>query len=126
EYLMPRLLLRSGPETLLGESERVAVEVQRQYGAEHGLPWGISESAYSARDPEFRFRYQAFGVGGLGLRRGLARDMVVAPYASALALAVSPVKATENLRRLTQMGANGLYGLWEALDFTPDRARNGA
>ncbi|MFN2259548.1 MAG: glucoamylase family protein, partial [Parasphingopyxis sp.] len=121
EYLMPRLLLRSEAETLLGESERVAVEIQRRYGEESRVPWGISESAYAARDPEHRFRYQAFGVPGLGLRRGLARDMVVAPYASALALAVAPGAAAANLRRIAELGAGGRFGLWEAVDFTRDR-----
>lgn len=122
EYLMPRLLLRGEPETLLGESERVAVEIQRRYGELHGMPWGISESAYAERDPEHRYRYQAFGTPGLGLKRGLARDHVIAPYASALALAVAPGQATANLKRLSAMGAEGRYGMWEALDFTPDRA----
>ena len=122
EYLMPRLLLRGEPETLLGESERVAVEIQRRYGSKQGIPWGISESAYAERDPEHRYRYQAFGTPGLGLKRGLARDHVVAPYASALALAVAPRLATENLRHLTELGAQSRYGMWEALDFTSDRA----
>jgi len=121
EYLMPRLLLRGEPETLLGISERVAVDIQRRYGLMHGLPWGVSESAYAERDPEHRYRYQAFGTPGLGLKRGLSRDQVVAPYASALALAVAPGHATANLRQLTALGAEGRYGMWEALDFTPER-----
>lgn len=121
EYLMPRLLLRSGPESLLGESERVAVRIQQRYGHANDVPWGISESAYGARDPDHRYRYQAFGVPGLGLRRGLTRDMVVAPYASALALAVVPGSATANLRSLHRLGATSTYGLMEALDFTSDR-----
>ena len=122
EYLMPRLLLRGEPETLLGESERVAVEIQRRHGLKLGLPWGVSESAYAERDPEHRYRYQAFGTPGLGLKRGLSRDQVIAPYASALALAVAPGYATANLRRLSALGAEGRFGMWEALDFTPERA----
>ncbi len=122
EYLMPRLLLRGEPETLLGESERVAVEIQRRHGLKLGLPWGVSESAYAERDPEHRYRYQAFGTPGLGLKRGLSRDRVIAPYASALALAVAPGYATANLRRLSALGAEGRFGMWEALDFTPERA----
>lgn len=125
EYLMPRLLLKPGPETLLGESERIAVEIQRRYGEGNSVPWGISESAYSARDPDHRYRYQAFGVPALGLKRGLARDMVVAPYASALALAVAPGRAAANLMELARLGAHGRYGLFEALDFTSDRAPEG-
>lgn len=121
EYLMPRLLLRPGPETLLGESERMAVELQRQHGAGHDVPWGISESAYAERDPDHRYRYQAFGVPSLGLRRGLGRDMVVAPYASALALAVAPHAAAANLGRLAGLGALRRFGFIEALDFTAER-----
>ncbi|QLC26483.1 cellobiose phosphorylase [Parasphingopyxis algicola] len=122
EYLMPRLVLQSAVETLLGESERTAVEIQQRYGRSSNVPWGISESAYSARDPDHRYRYQAFGAPGLGLRRGLARDMVVAPYASALALAVAPADAAANLRALSELGAGGRFGLFEAVDFTADRA----
>ncbi len=121
EYLMPRLLLPGDPETLLGESDRSAVAMQRHSARRAGTPWGVSESAFAARDPEFRFRYQAFGVPGLGLRRGLTRDLVIAPYASALALAIDPVAAQANLKRLEKLGAAGRYGLWEAIDFTPDR-----
>jgi cyclic beta-1,2-glucan synthetase len=125
EYLMPRLLLRSGPESLLGESERIAVRIQRRHGEAEGLPWGVSESAFAARDPDHRYRYQAFGVPGLGLRRGLGQDRVVAPYASALALAVAPAIAAANLRALDRLGASGVYGLMEAVDFTPDRLAAG-
>lgn len=122
EYLMPRLLLPGDDDTLLGESDRTAIAIHRRYGKASGKPWGISESAFASRDPEHRFRYRAFGVPGLGLRRGLARDMVIAPYASALALAVEPVAAQANLKRLEDMGGGGRYGLWEAMDFTPERA----
>ena len=122
EYLMPRLLLKPDTGTLLGESERMVVDVQERYGQAQSVPWGISESAYSARDPEHRYRYQGFGVPELGLKRGLSRDMVVAPYATALALAVAPKKAVANLRLLTRSGGSGRYGLVEALDFTPDRS----
>jgi cyclic beta-1,2-glucan synthetase len=121
EYLMPRIVLPSEPDTLLGESDRVAVELHRRYHQGEARIWGISESAYGERDPEFRFRYRAFGVPGLGLRRGLAEDLVIAPYASALALAVDPVAAQANLKRLDELGAGGRYGLWEALDLTPER-----
>lgn len=125
EYLMPRLLLRSRIDTLLGESERRAVEIQRRYGESHRLPWGISESAYSARDPEHHYRYQAFGVPALGLKRGLGRDMVIAPYASALGLPIAPTHAVANLKELARLGACGRYGLFEALDFTSDRVSQG-
>ncbi|WP_374615045.1 GH36-type glycosyl hydrolase domain-containing protein [Sphingorhabdus sp.] len=123
EYLMPRLLLRSGPETLLSVSERVAVEIQRDYGRDNKVPWGISESAFAARDNEHRYQYQAFGVPGLGLRRGLVKDLVVAPYASALALHIEPRAAVGNLRLLQELGGSA-YGLCEAIDFT--QARRGS
>ncbi|KLI63036.1 cellobiose phosphorylase [Aurantiacibacter marinus] len=126
EYLMPRLLLRSGSNSLLEESERIAVAVQRLQGRANGTPWGVSESAYAERDPEHRYRYQAFGTPGLGLRRGLARHHVIAPYASALALAIAPRQAAANLRAISALGAEGRYGLWEALDFTPERKREDA
>ena len=125
EYLMPRLLLISGPESLLGESEKMAVRIQRRHGEAEGLPWGVSESAFAARDPDHRYRYQAFGVPGLGLKRGLGRDRVVAPYASALALGTAPAEAAANLRALERLGAVGLYGLLEAVDFTPERVAPG-
>jgi cyclic beta-1,2-glucan glucanotransferase len=125
EYLMPALFLRSASDKLLGESERAAVSIQRRYSDGLGLPWGISESAFASRDAEHHYQYRAFGVPRLGLRRGLARDVVVAPYASALALAVAPLAAVRNLERLAELGAEGLYGFVEALDFTPERVAAG-
>ncbi|MEH6758655.1 MAG: glucoamylase family protein [Parasphingorhabdus sp.] len=125
EYLMPRLMMRSGPETLLHESEKVAVRAQQNYGRETGTPWGVSESAYAARDPEHRYQYQAFGVPSLGLRRGLAKDVVVAPYASALALQVFPAESADNIRKIVREGLSGLYGLFEAADYTDERLETG-
>jgi cyclic beta-1,2-glucan synthetase len=125
EYLMPRLLMLSGPQTLLSESEKIAVEMQRQHGRQAGIPWGVSESAYAARDPDHRYQYQAFGVPGLGLRRGLAKDVVIAPYASALALQVLPSEAADNLKTLVKLGYSGLYGMLEAVDYTPERQEGG-
>ena len=121
EYLMPALVLPSEAGRLLGQSERAAVSAQRNYGEKLDLPWGVSESGYAARDAAHRYQYQAFGVPGLGLKRGLSEDYVVAPYASALALAVAPTAATANLRRLEELGMSGAYGFFEAADFTPDR-----
>jgi cyclic beta-1,2-glucan synthetase len=122
EYLMPALLLPSDAGRLLGQSERAAVAAQRRYGDQLGLPWGVSESGYATRDSAHRYQYQAFGVPGLGLKRGLGEDYVVAPYASALALAVAPTAATVNLRKLDKLGLRAQYGFFEAADFTPDRA----
>ncbi|SHK44409.1 cyclic beta-1,2-glucan synthetase [Marinobacter antarcticus] len=121
EYLMPTLLLPSEAGRLLGQSERAAVAVQRRYGETLGLPWGVSESGFAVRDDSHHYQYQAFGVPGLGLKRDLAKDYVVAPYASALALSVAPAAATSNLRRLDGLGLRDRYGFFEAADFTPDR-----
>ncbi len=126
EYLMPTLLLRSEPDTLLGQSDRTAVDVQRSYGDALGIPWGISESAFATQDPEHNYRYSAFGVPSLGLRRGLTRDRVVAPYATSLALAVSPKQAIRNLRELERLGVSGRYGFLDAADFTPARVSAGS
>ena len=98
---------------------------QIEYGAKLGLPWGISESAYNARDLEFTYQYSNFGVPGLGLKRGLGENRVVAPYATGLAAMVDPSAAVVNLNRLTEMGARGRHGFYEAVDFTPTRVQEG-
>ncbi len=121
EFLMPALLIRSAPGQLLGQSETAAVDIQRRYGDRLGLPWGVSEAAFATRDAGQNYQYRAFGVAGLGLRQGLAEDYVVAPYASALALAVRPGAAVSNLRRLEELGICGRYGFYDAVDFTPSR-----
>lgn len=121
EYLMPRLLLRPPPESLLAEAERTAVRVQIAHGRRHGLPWGVSESGFAARDVSGHHHYQGFGVPGLGIRRGLDDDRVVAPYATLLAFPVLPGPALANLRALAGMGLLRRYGFLEAADFTPGR-----
>ena len=121
EYLMPSLLLPSEKGRLLGESERAGVAVQQRYGEKLGLPWGVSESAYATRDAQHHYQYQAFGVPGLGLKRGLSEHYVVTPYASALALAVAPGAAVRNLRLLEETGLRGLFGCFESVDFTSER-----
>jgi cyclic beta-1,2-glucan synthetase len=121
EFLMPALVLGSQEGRLTGRSEHAVVAVQRRYADSLGLPWGVSESSFALRDSAQTYQYQAFGVPGLGLRRGLGEDYVVAPYASGLALAVAPLAAVRNLRRLSEMGLVGTYGMFEAVDFTPER-----
>lgn len=121
EYLMPLLVMRNYPETLLDATYRGAVERQIAYAAERGIPWGISESAFNLRDSQMNYQYRAFGVPGLGLQSGLANDLVVAPYATLLALQVAPNEAVANLRALMEYGAFGHYGFYEAIDFTPAR-----
>jgi cyclic beta-1,2-glucan synthetase len=121
EYLMPRLLFQNYPGTLLDVSWKAAVDRQIDYGRHNRVPWGISESGFSALDAALDYQYQSFGVPGLGLKRGLARDLVIAPYATTLALAVHPHDAINNLRALAAEKAEGPYGFYEAVDYTRDR-----
>ena len=121
EYLMPLLVMPSWNGTLLDHSCRAAVHRQIGYARGRGVPWGISESGYNARDVQMNYQYRAFGVPGLGLKRGLADDIVIAPYASALALLVAPRAACDNLRRIAAEGGLGSCGFIEAIDYTPSR-----
>jgi cyclic beta-1,2-glucan glucanotransferase len=125
EYLMPLLVMRDYRETLLGETYDGVVSRQIEYGAERGVPWGISESAYAARDLQMNYQYGPFGVPGLGLKRGLIEDLVVSPYSTILASNVRPAEAVENLRVLERDGALSRYGFYEALDYTPERVKKG-
>ena len=121
EYLMPALVMRSASGSLLGQTYHLIVRRQRKYGTERGVPWGVSESAYNARDLELTYQYSNFGVPGLGLKRGLSEDVVVAPYATALAAMIDPEAAAQNFVRLTEAGASSRYGFYEALDYTATR-----
>ncbi|OLD65682.1 MAG: hypothetical protein AUI47_01570 [Acidobacteria bacterium 13_1_40CM_2_68_5] len=121
EYLMPLLVMRQPARSLLDLTCSLVVRRQIRYGAERGVPWGISESAYNVRDAELTYQYSDFGVPGLGLKRGLFEDVVVAPYATALAAMVDPRAALDNFARLEEAGARGPYGFYDALDYTPSR-----
>jgi cyclic beta-1,2-glucan synthetase len=121
EYLMPLLVMRSYPGTLLDETYTAVVQRQIQYGAHRGVPWGISESAFNTQDLDKNYQYRAFGVPGLGLKRGLGEDLVVAPYASILAAPLVPREVLENLDRLRKEGMAGRFGFYEAIDYTPER-----
>jgi cellobiose phosphorylase len=125
EYLMPLLVMPTYENTLLDETCRAAVERQITHGNRLGVPWGMSESGYYTVDASLNYQYRAFGVPGLGLKRGLGEDIVVAPYASALALMVAPEAACLNLQRLADAGLAGRFGLFEAIDFTPSRLPRG-
>jgi cyclic beta-1,2-glucan synthetase len=125
EYLMPLLVMRNYPATLLSETYQTIVERQIEYGEERGVPWGISEAAYNVRDLQLNYQYGPFGVPGLGLKRGLIEDLVVAPYATMLALNVDPAASMENLRRLQKEGALGPYGFYESIDYTAERLPEG-
>ncbi len=119
EYLMPLLVLRSHPETLLENTCRAVVRAQILHGRRQRVPWGISESAFHLVDQHGNYQYKAFGVPGLGLKRGLAEDLVISPYATALAALVDPAAAAANFRRLAREGAARRFGFYEALDYTP-------
>ena len=121
EYLMPLLIMPTYPGTILDETYRGVVHRQIQYGAEREVPWGISESGYNKTDAQLNYQYRAFGVPGLGFKRGLSEDLVVAPYASVMAVMVEPAAACANVRALTRDGFAGPYGLYEAIDYTPSR-----
>jgi len=126
EYLMPSLVMRAPSGSLLEQTSRLIVQRQIQYGAELGLPWGVSESAYNARDLELTYQYSNFGVPGLGLKRGLSENAVIAPYATALAVMVDPKRSVLNFARLSAIGARGRYGFYEALDYTRSRLPEGS
>jgi len=121
EYLMPLLIMPNYENTLLDHTCRAAVQHQIEYGKLSGVPWGISESGYNRTDVHLNYQYRAFGVPGLGLKRGLSEDLVITPYATAMALMIAPRKACENLQRLAADGRSGAYGFYEAVDYTPAR-----
>lgn len=119
EYLMPLIVMPTYERTLLDETCKAAVARQIDYGKKRGVPWGISESGYNMIDGHLNYQYSAFGVPGLGLKRGLEGELVVAPYASALALMVAPEEACRNLETMASHGFQGRYGFYDAVDYTP-------
>ena len=125
EYLMPALVMRFPAGSLLCRTYELIVHRQIQYGRERGVPWGVSESAYNARDLDLTYQYSSFGVPGLGLKRGLSEDVVVAPYATALAAMIDPASATQGFGHLAEAGGRGTYGFYEALGYTGTRVTEG-
>lgn len=125
EYLMPLLVMPNFDNTLLNQTYKASVKRQIDYGNQHNVPWGISESGYHLFDASLNYQYRAFGVPGLGLKRGLADDLVIAPYASVMALIVAPDAACANLQRLTADGFAGKFGMYEAVDYTLSRLPHG-
>ncbi|KAF0978745.1 hypothetical protein FDP41_002565 [Naegleria fowleri] len=123
EYLLPLNVMPNIPGTLLDSTYHAVVLRQIEYGKQKNIPWGQSESAYNLMDANLVYQYGPFGVPGLGLKRGLSNDLVVAPYATTMCLMILPKQATKNLRRLTEMGLLGCYGMFESVDFTPHRLR---
>jgi len=125
EYLMPLLVMPNYGNTLLDQTCKAIVERQIEYGTHLGVPWGISESGYSVMDAHLNYQYRAFGVPGLGFKRGLADDLVIAPYSSVMCLMIAPEEACANLQKLSSEGYEGHYGFYEAVDFTPSRLGQG-
>ncbi len=126
EYLMPPLVMHERSGGILNQSNGAAVAAHIEHGRRAGLPWGVSECAFNARDREFNYQYHAFGVPSLGLKRMFSDDRVIAPYASALASQFRPREAVANLRRLAALGAAGPHGFFDAVDFTKRRLPEGA
>ncbi|MBY0358848.1 MAG: hypothetical protein K2W82_12660 [Candidatus Obscuribacterales bacterium] len=125
EYLMPLLVMPTYENTLLDQTCKAAVQRQIEYGKQRGVPWGISESGYNTVDVQLNYQYRAFGVPGIGLKRGLAEDLVIAPYASVMALMVAPEEACQNLQEMDKLGFMGKLGFYEAVDYTPSRVPRG-
>ncbi|WP_232829507.1 glucoamylase family protein [Tropicimonas sp. IMCC34043] len=125
EYLMPSLVMRAPAGSLLEQTNRLIVARQQDHGRHLGIPWGVSESSYNARDPEMTYQYSNFGVPGLGLKRGLGENRVIAPYATGLAAMVDPAGAVANYAALAALGGQGRFGYYEALDFTASRLPKG-
>jgi hypothetical protein len=123
EYLMPAIWLRSHPNTLLDRAAQAAVRVQQAYGASRGVPWGISEAAYSKTDEQGIYQYAAFGVPGLALNVSRAGSLVVSPYSSCLALIIDPATAVENLLRMADKKWLATYGFYESADYTGSLGR---
>ncbi|MEO5825664.1 MAG: glucoamylase family protein [Gemmatimonadales bacterium] len=121
EYLMPALLMRTPVGSLIEQTCRLVVNRQISYGEERDIPWGVSESGYSARDLEMTYKYSAFGVPGLGLKRGLGDAIVITPHATGLAAMIDPGEAARNFAELRRVGASGPFGFYEAVDFTASR-----
>lgn len=121
EYLMPLLVMRRYEGTLLDQTYRAVVARQIEYGMQQGVPWGISEAGYNARDLQLNYQYGPFGIPGLGLKRGLSDELVISPYSTMLAAMIDPRAALENLGRLERLGALSRYGFFESIDYTPER-----
>ena len=125
EYLMPSLVMQEPNQGLLRMSGQAAVAEQQIFGREQGLPWGVSESAYSAQDYSLAYQYSPFGVPRLALRRTPAAEHVVAPYAAMMATLFTPREAIANLQSLEHLKSRGDYGFMDAVDFTASRQPHG-
>ena len=125
EYLMPMLVMPSYNNTLLDQTHHAIVEKQIDYGKKRGVPWGVSESGYNLVDASLNYQYKAFGVPGLGFKRGLGEDLVISPYSTVMALMVLPEEACKNLEDMAAIGFESNYGFYEAVDYTSSRLPRG-
>ncbi|MBQ3414696.1 MAG: hypothetical protein IJH39_04965 [Clostridia bacterium] len=125
EYLMPNIIIPKYQGSLIDESCKFMIMCQQEYSKKLKIPWGISESAFNIKDLKSNYQYKAFGIPWLGLKRGLADEMVVAPYGSILAISEEPKEVIRNLKVLEQYGAYDKYGFYESIDFTPERVEKG-
>ncbi len=121
EYLMPALTMKSYKNTLLDETYKTCINIQRDYGNYRKVPWGISESGYFAFDSQFNYQYKAFGVPKLGFKRGLKEELVISPYSTFLALNFDYPNSMENIKRMRLEGLEGKYGFYESVDYTLNR-----
>src|SRR4029453_11275563 len=122
ELMMPALFNRNYENSLREQACQAAVARQIEYGNQRDVPWGISESAFSALDSHQTYQYRAFGAPGLGLKHEIDDDVVVAPYAPMLAPPVVAKEAVRNLRRLERYGMRGTKGFYEAIDYARQRS----
>ncbi|MFL0268601.1 GH36-type glycosyl hydrolase domain-containing protein [Candidatus Clostridium radicumherbarum] len=125
EYFMPLLIMKNYPDTLLNETYLAVIEGQKNYCSSRKIPWGISESAFYTFDPAQNYQYKAFGVPGIGLKRGLSNELVVSPYSTILTLQIDLLGSMDNIKRLITEGLEGRYGFYEAVDYTKERMPNG-
>jgi len=125
EYFMPLLIMKNYPDTLLNETYRAVIDGQKRYCSERRVPWGISESAYYSFDPALNYQYKAFGVPGIGLKRGLVNEIVISPYSTVMALLIDFKSSINNIKRLKCEGLEGKYGFYEAVDYTKERLPKG-
>lgn len=123
EYLMPNINIPKYPGSLLDESCKFLIMSQKEYNKKLKIPWGISESAFNLKDLNNNYQYKAFGIPWLGLKRGLADEIVVAPYASIMAIIDEPIEVLKNLKQLEKLGMYNKYGFYESIDYTPTRLR---
>lgn len=121
EYLMPHINIAKYEGSLIDESCRFMIRSQQEYTKKLGIPWGISESAFNLKDLNNNYQYKAFGIPWLGLKRGLADEMVVSAYGSILAINDYPKEVVSNLKRLEAEDMLGEFGFYESIDYTPER-----